>query len=296
MKPSRFEYHVAASVDEAIAFLQSHGPDARLLAGGQSLLPMMNFRLATPSALIDLNRIPRLAAIDDEQPGIVKIGAMTRQRALEFSPIIAEKLPLLREAIRLVGHLPTRTRGTIGGSIAHADPSAEIPMAVLALDGQLRVQGPSGERNIPAVDFFQDAMTTALEPDEVLFEVRLPVLPHGAGWAVEEFSRRHGDFAIAAIAAIVVPAPDGQIEARLACAGVASHPIRLRLAEEALRSGGLTQSNVREAAAMAAIGIEPLADQAASGEFRLHLAKVLTKRALLRAVARANFQGSGDVS
>ena len=289
MKPSQFDYHVATSVEHAVALLQQLGSDARLLAGGQSLLPMMNFRLATPSALIDLNGISEMTGIE-QQDGTIRIGAMTRQRALEFSPLVAEKLPLLSEAIRFVGHLPTRARGTIGGSIAHADPAAEIPMALLALDGEVRVKGASGERSIAADSFFQEALTTALEPDEVLHEVCLPALPHTVGWAVEEFSRRHGDFAITAIAAVLIPHDDDdeRLEARVVCAGTASRPMRLRAVERALEGDGISQSNIKQAAMQAGVGIEPLEDQAASGEFRLHLARVLTERALLRAAARLN--------
>src|SRR5262249_12497307 len=153
--------------------------------------------------IVDLNRIPELAYIADDGD-VVRIGAMTRQRTAEFSAVVGDKLPLLREAIRQVGHLPTRSRGTIGGTIAHADPSAEIPMVLQALEGEVVARGPQGLRTIKAADFFRDALTTALAPDEMLVEVRWPAMPRGAGYAVEEFSRRHGDFAIAAIAAMVV--------------------------------------------------------------------------------------------
>ena len=151
MKPANFAYHAPASIEEALALLRRHGTDARLLAGGQSLIPMMNFRIAAPSAIIDLGHIPDLAYIE-EDGAVVRIGAMTRQRAIEFSPLVGKKLPLLREAIGLVGHLPTRSRGTIGGSIAHADPAAEIPMVLQALDGAVVVRGPQGERSIAAAD------------------------------------------------------------------------------------------------------------------------------------------------
>jgi len=287
MKPAPFEYHAPTSIEEAIGLLQRYGTDARLLAGGQSLVPMMNFRVAAPATIIDVGRIPGLARIV-EDGGAIRIGAMVRQRAVEFSPLIAEKLPLLRDAVQLVGHLPTRSRGTIGGSVAHADPSAEIPMVLRALDGEVVARGSAGERRIPAADFFCDALTTALAPDEILLEVRLPVMPAGAGWAVEEFSRRHGDFAIAAVAATVLRNGGGSVEAQIACAGVASRPLRLGAAEEIVRARGLDLDAVKEAAAQAVTGIEPLSDQAASGEFRLHLLQVLTRRALLRAAERAS--------
>src|ERR1700730_15793023 len=187
MKPASFEYYAPASIDEAVKLLQRHEGDARVLAGGQSLVPMMNFRIAAPAAIIDLNRIPGLAYIKDDGP-VVRIGAMTRQRAVEFSSLVAQKLPLLHQAIKLVGHLPTRSRGTIGGSLAHADPAAELPMVLQALEGEVLVRGPNGERTIPADELFCDALTTSLAADEILVEVRLPVTPAGAGCAVEEFS------------------------------------------------------------------------------------------------------------
>jgi CO/xanthine dehydrogenase FAD-binding subunit len=286
MKPAQFEYHAPASIEEALGLIARHGSEARLLAGGQSLVPMMNFRLVAPSAIIDLNHIPDLATIAEEA-GTVRIGAMTRQRALEFSALIAERLPLLRDAVRLIGHLPTRSRGTIGGSLAHADPAAEIPMVLLALEGDVLVRGPRGERRIAAADLIRDALTTSLEPDEILIEVQVPVMRRGAGWAVEEFSRRHGDFALAAIA--VVLARDGGrcAHARIAAAGIASRALRLKAAEQILLERGLDERALAQAAAKATDGIEPLSDRAASGEFRLHLARVLTERALKRAAACA---------
>jgi carbon-monoxide dehydrogenase medium subunit len=286
MKPASFEYHAPASVDEALALLQQHASDARLLAGGQSLVPMMNFRLVAPAVIVDLNRIPELAYIADEGD-VVRIGAMTRQRTAEFSPIVGEKLPLLREAIKLVGHLPTRTRGTIGGSIAHADPSAEIPMVLQALEGEVVARGPQGARPIKAADFFRDALTTSLEPDEMLVEVRLPAMPSDASYAVEEFARRHGDFAIAAIAAVIERDGARCTKARLATAGISAYSVRLRAAEDVLEAEGLGESAIARAADVAAELVEPLSDQNASAEFRRHLTRVLTGRALRKAAAGA---------
>jgi carbon-monoxide dehydrogenase medium subunit len=180
MKPASFDYHAPTTVDEALALLEANGPDARLLAGGQSLVPMMNFRLAAPPVIVDLNRIPDLAYIEDHGD-VVCIGAMTRQRAVESSALVADKLPVLSAAIKLVGHLPTRSRGTIGGSIAHADPAAELPMVLQALEGAVVVRGRNGRRTIAASELFQDAMTTSIAADEILVEVRLPVMPAGAG-------------------------------------------------------------------------------------------------------------------
>lgn len=285
MKPAKFEYHAPGSVDEALGILNRYGGDARLLAGGQSLIPMMNFRVAAPAAIVDLNRIPALSYIGVDG-NVVRIGAMTRQRMLEFSPVIRDKLPLLREAISWVGHLPTRSRGTIGGSLCHADPAAELPMALQALDGEVTARGPKGERTIKAGDLFTASLTTSLEPDEILTEIRFPVTPQGAGVAVEEFARRHGDFAITAIAAMVVRDGTRCKTARLATAGVGPVPTRLRAAEAILEQRGLDAKAVADAAAAAAEAVDPMSDHNASADYRRHLTQVLTRRALEKAAAR----------
>jgi carbon-monoxide dehydrogenase medium subunit len=269
-----------------MALLKRHGSDARLLAGGQTLLPMMNFRLAAPEVIIDLNRIPELAFIR-EAGGQVHIGAMTRQRALEFSPVIAKDLPLLHEAIKMVGHLPTRSRGTIGGSLANADSAAEIPMILQVLEGEVLVRGPDGERTIPAAELILDAMTTSLAESEMLAEVCFQVMPQGALFAVEEFSRRRGDFAIAAVAAMLV-VKDGLCEkARIATAGVSSFSSRLRAAEEILEGRALDADAIRKASEAAGASIEPVSDRNASEEYRRHLTRVLTTRVLNRAAESA---------
>ena len=285
MKPAKFEYHCPATVDEAIAVLGRYQGEGRVLAGGQSLVPMMNFRLATPAAIVDLNRVlARIEIVD----GILAIGAMARQRQVEFAPLVVERLPLLSEALRWVGHLPTRTRGTIGGSIAHADPAAEIPMILQTLAGEVVVRGPQGERRIPAPDLFVAPLTTALSPDEVLTEVRLPAMPTGAGYAVEEFARRKGDFAIAAIAVMLVRDGEHCTIARLATAGIGPVTVRLRDAEVILEQRGLGNDAVRAAAQRAAELVEPMADHNASADFRRHLTGVLTRRAILKARDRQN--------
>ena len=282
MKPAIFEYHAPTTIDAAIGLLARYQGEARLLAGGQSLLPMMNFRLVTPAAIIDLNRIPDLAYIRNEN-GTVRLGAMTRQRTVEFSPIVAKYLPLLVEAIKLVAHLPIRSRGTIGGSIAHADPAAELPMVLQALEGEVVARGPAGERLIKATDLFQGLLTTSLAPDEMIVEVRLAAIPAHAGCAVEEFARRRGDFAIAAVAAVVERAGERCIKARLATAGIGSTSVRLTAAEAILERDGLGDTVIEEAAAKAAEMVSPLSDQQASVEYRRHLTRVLTERALRRA-------------
>ena len=285
MKPVKFDYHAPASVDDAIALLTRYGGEAKLLAGGQSLMPLMNFRLARPAALIDLNAVASLAYIR-EVDGHLNLGAMTRQRTIEFSPIIRRRLPLLTEATTLVGHLPIRSRGTIGGSLAHADPSAEYPALLTALDGTVVVKGPRGERTLRGPELFASYLTTTLRPDEILVEVRLPAMPDGAGFAFEEFSRRHGDFAIVGIAAMVGGQGTGCTMARLATAGAGPVPTRLRAAEEILERDGLSERAIDAAASRAEELVEPDSDIHASAAYRKNLTRVLTGRALRRAVSR----------
>jgi len=284
MKPPRFAYHAPTSVDEAVALLARYGGEAKLLAGGQSLVPLLNFRLSRPAALIDLNRIAALAYVR-EDGNHVRIGAMTRQRTIEFSPMVRRRLPLLAEATTLVGHLPIRTRGTIGGSLAHADPSAEYPTILAALDGQVVVRGPRGERTLTAGQLFQGYLTTTLAADELLVEVRLPAMPEGAGFAFEELSRRHGDFAIIGIAVMIVRAGGGDCAvARLVTAGAGPVPVRLRAAEEILERDGLSDAAVEAASSRAAELVDPPSDIHASAGYRRNLTRVLTARALRRAI------------
>lgn len=285
MKPARFAYHAAETIEEAIALLARYGGEAKLLAGGQSLMPLMNFRLARPAALIDLNPIASLAYIREDD-GQVRLGAMTRQRAIEFSPVVRRRLPLLAEATALVGHLPIRTRGTIGGSLAHADPSAEYPAILAALDGVVVARGPRGERTLRASELFLSYLTTSLAPDELLVEVRLPAMPDGAGFAFEEFSRRHGDFAIVGVAATLCAQGERCTAARLVTAGAGPVPARLRPAEEILEREGLSDATIEAAALRAATLVEPDTDIHASAAYRRNLTRVLTGRALRRAVAR----------
>lgn len=283
MKPPKFAYHAPAGLDEAVRLLKQYEGNARILAGGQSLIPMLNFRVLAPAALVDLRRVPGLADIRVSK-GSVCIGAMTRQRAAENSPVVAQHLPIMKEALGWVGHLPTRSRGTIGGSIAHADPSAELPMVLLALDGDAVVTGPSGERVVAANDLFDSVFTTTLAPAEVLSEVRIPAMQARAGFAVEEYARRKGDFAIVGIATVLEGDANRCTRARLVAAGVAGRPVRLRAAEQMLENGGFGADSVEAASRKASEIVEPISDPVASAEFRRHLAGVLAKRALLRAI------------
>ncbi len=285
MKPARFDYHAPETVEEAIALLARYGGGAKLLAGGQSLMPLMNFRLARPAALIDLNAVASLAYIREDD-GQIRFGAMTRQRTIEFSPVVRRRLPLLAEATGLVGHLPIRTRGTIGGSLAHADPSAEYPAILAALDGTVVARGPRGERTLRASELFQSYLSTSLAPDEMLVEVRFPAMPDGAGYAFEEFNRRNGDFAIVGIAAMLVAQGQRCTAARIVTAGVGPAPARLRQAEEILERDGLSDAAIEAAARRAAELVEPDSDIHASAAYRRNLTRVLTGRALRRAVAR----------
>ena len=283
MKPAKFEYHVPASVEEALQILARYQGEARVLAGGQSLVPMMNFRLATPAAIVDLNCVAGLAEIGAAD-GVVTIGAMVRQRRIEFAPLIAEKLPLLSAATRWIGHLPTRTRGTIGGSIAHADPAAEIPMILQVLEGEVVVRGPQGERRIAASDLFLAPLTTSLAADEIITEVRFPAMPAGVCHAIEEFARRKGDFAIAAISVMLVRDGERCTMARLATAGIGPVTVRLRDAEAILEERGLGDAAIVSAAEKAAELVEPMSDQHGSADYRRHLTGVLTRRAVHKAI------------
>ena len=285
MKPPPFEYVAPTSIDEAVAALAQGGTEAKLLAGGQSLVPLLNFRLARPALLVDLNRIAELAYLTERDGGIA-IGAMTRQARVERDPALAHSQPLLREAIRWVGHAAIRSRGTIGGSLAHADPAAELPAVVVCLDAQLSVIGPRGRRSIPAADFFLGYLSTALEPDEILLEAWLPALAPCTGQAWLEFARRHGDFALAGVAVSLCLRGERVETARIVLTGVGGTPVRAREAETLL-IGSSVLERVSAAADAVRSAIDPDADIHASKEYRAHLAGVLTERAVRLAYERA---------
>ena len=286
MKPPPFAYHDPTSLEEALELLHRYGDDAKVLAGGQSLMPLLNFRLSSPTALIDLNRIAALAYIRHDD-GQLRIGAMTRQRAVEFSLLVRDHLPLLHEATTLIGHLPIRTRGTVGGSLAHADPAAEYPAVAMALEAEFVLQKAGGTRVLRAEEFFVTYLTTALASDEVLVEVRFPPSSPTSGWAFAEFAQRHGDFALAGVAAALDANGEQCQSVRLAAAGVGPTPLRLRAVEQILEQDGLTDQSIEAAAVRAAELVEPDSDLHASADFRRHLTKILTRRALRRAVARS---------
>jgi aerobic carbon-monoxide dehydrogenase medium subunit len=288
MKPSRFRYFLARNVDEAVQLLGEQGEEARVLAGGQSLMPLMNMRLARPSALIDLNEINSLAYVHPWDGGLA-LGAMTRDADLERAALASERMPLLVEASRHVGHPAIRNRSTIGGSIAHADPAAEIPAVILALDAELEVRSVSGSRIIAAKDFFQGPFQTSLAPGEILTEVRIPGLPSRSGSAFLEFARREGDYALAGVAAVVTLDEDGTIaSARLGLCSVGQTPVRPTSAELLLK-GKRPERDAWKAAAEAVSASlnEPPSDIHGSADYRRHLAGVMTVRALALAAERA---------
>ena len=286
MKPPPFAYASPDRVDEAVTLLARSGGGAKILAGGQSLVPMLNFRLLAPSLLVDLNRIPALRGIE-ERDGALRIGAMTRHSEIERSELIERRLPVLGAAVRHVAHLAIRNRGTIGGSLAHADPAAELPLVALLLDASIGVTGSEGERTLPARDFFRAPLTTALDDDEVLTHLDLRFPAPETGWGFEERARRSGDFALAAAATTLRLDGNRDAEARIAEKGAHPTPVRIESAEARLAGQTPDDDAIDDAAETARSVVEPEDDLHASADFRRHLVGVLTRRALRAAVGRA---------
>jgi CO/xanthine dehydrogenase FAD-binding subunit len=288
MKPPPFDYADPRTVAEAVSLLARHEGEAKILSGGQSLIPLLNMRLARPSLLIDIAKVPDLDYVREADGGLA-IGAMTRQRTVEFSPVVRKRHPLLHAATLLIAHPQNRNQGTVGGSLAHADPAAELPALAVVLDATLRAVGPGGERTIAAADFFVTYLTTALEPAEVLIEVRFPTLPDRTGWSVMELARRHGDFALAgAVTTVTLDSSGRCAAAHLVLFGVGATPVRARAAES-LIVGEKPDAKLWERAgekASAEID-EPLTDVHATAAYRRDLARVLTRRALAEAAGRA---------
>ncbi len=285
MKPPPFAYECPRDVAEAIALLAAHGGDARPLAGGQSLVPLLNFRLARPAVLIDLNRIEALNQITVADDALC-IGAMARQAAVEADARVARGWPLLTEAIGHIAHPQIRNRGTIGGSLAHNDPAAELPAVMLALDAEMIAQGPAGVRTIQAGDFFAGTMETALAPDELLTEVRVPALPEGTGWSFREAARRQGDFALVAVAVLLRPDGAGGIDSRVVVTGTGDGPARMQAAETILAERGRDADACAAAADAAAEASEPADDPHAPAWYRQKLVAALTRRACREALTR----------
>ena len=277
MIPAEFEYAAPESIEDAIAVL-GEDPEAKLLAGGQSLLPLMKLRLAAPSRLVDLRSVPGLTGIDRQGDG-VRIGAMTRHADLQD----ADELGLIARVAGSIADQQVRNRGTIGGSLAHGDPASDLPAVLLAAEGEVTAQGPGGQRTIPAGELFQDYLTTALAPDEVITEVRVPVVD-GWGFGYEKFNRRAEDWAMVGVCALVKKAPDGSCEdIRIGLTHMGSTPLRATASEAALRGKGLEAEAIADAAEQAAEGTEPPGDLNATADYKRHLARVLTKRALTTA-------------
>ena len=321
MKPAVFRYFAPRSLDEALALLAEHGEEAKVLAGGQSLVPAMNFRLAQPAVLVDLNGVGELAyigspgveegggrgdrerALGATSSGGLRIGAMTRQRAGERSASVARQAPLVSLAMPFIAHPQIRNRGTVGGSLAHADPAAELPAVALALEARFLLRRSGGERWVAARDFYTGLFATALAAGEILAEIEIPAAPPRTGWSFQEISRRHGDFALAGVAAGVTLTEDGRVaRARIALLGVGEGPIACDRAGALLAGAAVTDGKVESAALetaadAAARDLDPPADIHASSEFRRHLVRVLVARALeaaSRAAPDAEHRGSGD--
>jgi aerobic carbon-monoxide dehydrogenase medium subunit len=287
MPATAFEYHVPTTVQEAISLLSQYGGEAKLLAGGHSLIPIMNLRLAQPKALIDIGKIPGLVGIREEG-GTIVIGAMTTHWLIESSALLKEKVPILPEAAAVIGDVQVRNRGTIGGSLAHADPAGDFPAVAVALDMQLKAVGPKGERTLKAREFFVDILTTALQPDEILTEIRVPAFAARTGSAYEKFPNPASRYAIVGAAAVVTVDGNGVCQkAAVGLNGVSGKPVAAVGVEQALIGKRLNDQTIQEAATKAADGLEPLGDIFASAPYRAHLARVYTKRALARASGRA---------
>jgi carbon-monoxide dehydrogenase medium subunit len=289
MKPAPFDYYAPATLEQALAHLAEHGDEAKVLAGGQSLVPMMNFRVVQPSVLVDLNPIPDLAFIRPDENGGLRLGALTRHHQVEVDPLVAERMPLLHEAMPKIGYPQIRTRGTLGGSLSHADPSAELVAVSVALDGRFRLRGPKDERWVPAQDFFIGLFTTVLQPDELLIEVAFPPLPARTGTSFIEVARRRHDFALVGVAAVVTLDGKGMIrQARMVFLSAGDRPMEAHRAAEVLAGQAPTPKAIQAAAEIAASDdIDPSSDIHATAEFRRHLAKTLARRALDQACRRA---------
>ncbi len=293
MKPAPFAYHAPATLEEALELLDRHGFDAKALAGGQSLVPAMNFRLAAPAVLVDLNRIGGLAGVHPEGKAL-RLGAMVRQRTLETHPLIASHAPLLAETMPHVAHVQIRNRGTLGGSLAHADPASELPAVLVALGARFRCRSVRGERWVPAPEFFLGLFATALEPGELLVEVELPPRSARSGWAFDEVARRHGDYALAGAVAGVRLDEAGRCQsARLVLMGVGEGPVTIAEAGSLLEGQAPTPDLVRAVGEAARVGVDPSSDIHASAAYRRHLAGVLARRVMTRACTRAGAAGLG---
>lgn len=286
MKPPLFDYKAPTSIDEAVALLAAD-PDAAVLAGGQSLLPAMNFRVANPSALVDIQHVQGLTGISVDKGEIV-VKAMVRHRELELDVAVQRVNPLVAETMQHVAHVPIRNRGTVVGSLCHADPSAEMPLLFVLLGGSIVARGPAGARMIAAEDFFKAFLTTARAHNEIITEARLPVLPDGAGWAFDEVTRRHGDYALVGLGCVLTFAGNGTVETiRLAACGIADKPVRLKTSEAALLGTRLAAADLDKAVTASASAVTTPDDMNTSAAFRRRALGALIRRLVAKAAARA---------
>ncbi|MBT2605215.1 xanthine dehydrogenase family protein subunit M [Bacillus sp. ISL-53] len=286
MKPAKFEFLRPATIEDAVQYLADYGEDAKIISGGQSLIPVLNMRLSTPKYLIDVSRIKELNYIKKDS-SVIKIGALTRHYEVEESELVRKYCPLLTEGMKNVGHPQIRSRGTIGGSIAHADPSAELPCILSALRGEIVIIGPDGERTVPTDEFFLTYLLTSLEPTELVKEIRFPIINENHGTAFIEMTRRHGDFALVEVASVVGIDEQGNFSSvQLAVGGAGPTPIVLEDIEDFLIGKEPTEHVIEEAVSSIKDYLDPEGDLHSSAEYRIHLASVLTKRALQTAIKR----------
>jgi 2-furoyl-CoA dehydrogenase FAD binding subunit len=286
MKPAAFAYYSPSTIEEAVKLLDEYGDTGKIIAGGQSFIPILNMRMSEPECLIDINKIKELNGVRVED-GLLKIGALTKQRELEQSEAVKIHVPILMEATPFIGHVQTRNRGTVGGSVVHADPSAELPLCFLALDAEIVIQSIDGTRKISINDFFITYLTTEVMPEEILTEIHVP-LTEQTGYAFEEFSRRHGDFALGAVACILSVDEIGKVDKlRLVLGGVDAIPLLAEETMEYLEGKSITEETIDRAVELAVMDADPDDDLHASKEYRIHIAKVLTRKALIKAYNRA---------
>ncbi len=289
MKPAKFDYFAPTSLAEALELLEQHGDDAKVLAGGQSLMPMLNMRLARPNVVVDINRIPNLDYISPTPDGGLEIGALTRQRSVEKSDLVKDSFPVLAAAMPSIGHFQTRNRGTVGGSISHADPAAELPAICFALGGEFVLSSASNQRTLKAEDFFISALTTAIEPGEILTEVRLPALSQDWKWGFQEVCRRQGDFAMVG-AVSLLQLDDGGVcrSARITMFGIGGAPERIRRAEEALLGNPIDENVLEDVSKIVAEELDPDSDIHASAAYRKEVGGVIARRTLEAAINSGN--------
>lgn len=297
MKPAKFDYYRPDSIKEALELLEEAGDEGKILAGGQSLVPTMNMRLAQPACLIDINNLRDLEYISNDTDNVLNIGAMTRQSTIEKSSVVAESCGLLHETMPSIGHVQTRNRGTIGGSIIHADPSAELPLTLLTMDGTVKISSMEEERIVSAEDLFVTYLTTDIMPTELLTEIHFPVMQGRNGSSFQEFMRRHGDFALVSASSHITIDDSNRISnVRLGLGGVDAVPLLIEEANEIMKEEKLSESLLDKVVECVELEIDPETDLHASAEYRTHLVKVLTRRSIVTAYQKAKESSNGKTA